>query len=51
MFKETSVKALLQTVAALFCVNIIISCSGDGSKTQSDSKTQSASNVQPAVCF
>ena len=49
MLKEKSVKTLLLTVAALFCVNIIISCSGDGSKTQSDSKTQTAPNVQTAA--
>ena len=40
MRKETSVKALLIIVAALVCVNSIISCSGDGSKTQSSSETQ-----------
>ena len=40
MRKETSLKALLIIVAALVCVNSIISCSGDGSKTQSSSETQ-----------
>jgi hypothetical protein len=46
MLKETSVNALLVIVVALLCVNIIISCSGDSSKTPSDSKTQSSSETQ-----
>jgi len=40
MRKETSLKALLIIVAALVCVNSIISCSGDNAKTQGSADTQ-----------
>jgi hypothetical protein len=40
MRTETSVKELLIIVAALVCGNSIISCSGDGAKTQSSVETQ-----------
>ena len=43
MLKEKLFKSLLVIVTALLCVNIIISCSGDVSKTPSSSATPSTS--------
>ena len=40
MLHDVSAKMLLIIVASLFCVNSIISCSGNGSKTQSSSETR-----------
>ena len=40
MFNKISMKISLVIVAALLCVNIIISCSGDESKTQSSFEPQ-----------
>jgi len=46
MLKDASVKILLITVAAFLFVNVIISCTGDSSKTSNNSKKQSSSETQ-----
>lgn len=46
MLKEASVKILLITVAAFLFVNVVISCTGDSSKTSNNSKKQSSSETQ-----
>ena len=50
MLKEASVKILLIIVAAFLFVNVVISCSGDSSKTSNNSKkTKQFRNTDKAI--